>query len=30
MQSTSTDGDSDEQSDESCAEQVEEVTRLVP
>ena len=30
MQSASTDGDSDEESDESCAEQVEEVPRLVP
>ena len=30
MQSASTDDDSDEKSDESCAEQVDEVPRLVP
>ena len=30
MQSASIDDDSDEESDESCAEQVEEVPRLVP
>ena len=30
MQSASTDDDSDEESDESCAERVEEVLRLVP
>ena len=30
MQSASTNDDSDEESDESCAEQVEEVPRLVP